>query len=113
MTQTPDFAGAGGTPSSATLWVYGYELTLLGHEHRLTVRAAIARENRAARRSAGTWTARLIMVQPGAQVLIVSNSPDLDTDRNRRLESDLATLGIEFSVTAPMKVMEEPASGDC
>jgi hypothetical protein len=113
MTQTPDRFGTAPPSPGTTLWVYGYEMAVAGHGHRLpAIRGVIARENRAARRSVGKWTARLVLTHHTARVLVVSTRPDLDSGSNRRLEAELTALGVGFSVMVPMKVMQDSAPVD-
>lgn len=105
MTQTPVATGAGTPDAGRTLWLYGYEITSPLHEHRAgTIRRIVARENRAAQWSAGDWTARLVLAQQSARVLIVSTRPDLRSERDRHLQAELAGLGVEFTMTVPMPV---------
>jgi hypothetical protein len=105
MTQTPDTAGQGAPSSGTTLWVYGYEVRTRDGEHPLRqIRGVITRENRAARSSGRSWTARLILTQRAAQVLVVSASADGARERNRHFEAGLTALGIDLLPLLPMPV---------
>jgi hypothetical protein len=39
-------------------------------------------------------------------VLVLSDTPDLDGDMNRRLEARLRELDVRFTVTLPMRIDE-------
>lgn len=105
---------AGEVPPSAekTLWVYGYEMVPPPQDHRMTaIRKLLDRENDEARRNDRTWTARLVTQQQATHVLIVSTSPELDLEINRKLEAELKALGGEFLVSIPMPVKADPDEG--
>jgi hypothetical protein len=96
-------------PSDAkALWAYGYEMIPSQTEHRMTVlRGLVDRQNALAAQDGRTWTARLV-TQRVVHVLIVSTSPELDRDINRRLEAELAELGVRYRITLPMRVSDGP-----
>jgi hypothetical protein len=102
------------TPSPGrTLWAYGYEMVPPHREDLMTeVRGLLDRENGEAKREARTWTGRLVTEQQATHVLIVSTSPELDFEINRKLEAELKALGIEFRVTAPMLVGDRAEPGE-
>jgi hypothetical protein len=78
-------------------------------EHRLTaLRSLLERENDEAKRDARTWTARLVTKQMATHVLVVSTSPEQDLAINRKLEAGLKAIGVEFFLTVPMPVRDEP-----
>ena len=99
-----------GTPSAErTLWVYGYEMIPPHDEEQMTaVRKLLDVENNEAKRAARTWTARLVTRQLATHVLIVTTSPELDVDINRRLEAELRALGGEFAATVPVPIRADP-----
>ncbi|MEX1182010.1 MAG: hypothetical protein WEF86_02165 [Gemmatimonadota bacterium] len=68
----------------------------------------LKRENHEAKRDARTWTARLLTEQLATHVLIVSTSPEMDLEINRKLETQLKAMGVEFALTVPMPVSGEP-----
>jgi hypothetical protein len=45
-------------------------------------------------------------------VLIVSTSPELDREINRKLEAELKALGGEFVLTVPMPVSDDAEHGE-
>lgn len=94
------------TPSAErTLWVYGYEMNPPQPEQHITaIRHMLDRENNEAKRTARSWTARLVTRQQATHILIVSTTPELDRELNRKLEAELKTLGSEFTVTVPMPI---------
>jgi hypothetical protein len=103
-----------GTPSAGrTLWVYGYEMIPAHHAAGMTViRDLLNRANDEAKQEDRTWTARLVTEQQATHVLIVSTSPEQDREINRRLETELKALGVEFLLTVPMPVRDEPEPGE-
>ena len=108
---TEDIRDAGkGTPSAEkTLWVYGYEMIPPQHEQQMTaIRELLDLENNEAKRTARTWTARLVTRPQATHVMIVSTSPELDLEINRKLEAELRALGGEFVVTVPMPIRADP-----
>lgn len=108
---TEDSGNAGDkTPSEErTLWVYGYEMIPPHDEQQMTViRDLLDLENNEAKRSARTWTARLVTRQQATHVLIVSTSPELDLEINRKVEAELRALGGEYLVTVPMPIRPDP-----
>jgi len=102
------------TPSTGrTLWAYGYEMIPPHREELMTaIRGLLDRESSDAKGEARTWTARLITEEQATHVLVVSTSPDMDLEINRKLEAELKALGIEFRVTVPMPVGETAESGE-
>jgi hypothetical protein len=101
-------AGAGGKPTAErTLWAYGYEMVAPHPDGIIAdVRGLLVRQNAEAVRDGRTWTARLVTTRL-IQVLVVSASPELDVDSNRRLEADLAELGVQYLMTAPLRVSDD------
>ena len=94
----------GKSPAARALWAYGYEMIPSQVEHRMTVlRGVIDRQNALAAQDGRTWSARLVTHRV-VHVLIVSASPELDRDINRRLEDELTGLGVRYLVTLPMRV---------
>jgi hypothetical protein len=104
-------ANGDGTPSAErTLWVYGYEMIPPHQVAGMTaIRGLLDRENAEAKREARTWTARLVTEQQATHVLIVSNSPEQNREVNRKLETELKALGVEYLLTVPMPVGDDPA----
>jgi len=102
------------TPSTGrALWAYGYEMIPPHREDLMTaIRGLLDQENGEAKREARAWTGRLVTEQQATHVLIVSTSPQLDLEINRKLEAELKALGIEFRVTVPMPVGERAEPGE-
>lgn len=108
---TEDIGNAGeGMPSvERMLWVYGYEMIPPHDEQQMKdIRDLLDCENNEAKRTARTWTARLVTRQLASHVLIVSTSPELDLEINRKLEAELRALGGEFAITIPVLIRAEP-----
>jgi len=106
-------AGEGQTPTAETLWVSGYEMIPPNADHRMAaIRELIDRENDDAERGGRTWTARLVMEKQVTHVLIVSGTPGMDLEINRKLEAELRELGVGFHVTVPMSVGDEAEPGE-
>ena len=113
MTKKRRVARAGKPSAGRTLWVYGYEMIPPHHEQRLSeIRGLLDRENLEAKRNARTWSARLVTEQQATHVLIVSSSPELDLEINRKLEAELKALGGEFVLTVPMPVRDDADPGE-
>jgi hypothetical protein len=70
------------------------------------IRGVLNRQNAEAARDGRTWTARLVTTRL-IHVLVVSASPEQNVDINRRLEADLAALGVQYLMTAPMRVSDD------
>ena len=108
MTEKSRAAGEGTGSSGRTLWAYGYEVIPPHREQGMAVlRDLLDQEHGHAAREARTWTARLITEQQVTHVLIVSDSPELDAEINKRLETELRALGVDFLVTLPVPVRGE------
>lgn len=87
------------------LWAYAYQMdppqTAAG---MAPIRALLDEENGEAGRGARKWSARLVVEPQVTHVLIVSDSPALSHEANRKLEAELKASRIGFSVTVPMLV---------
>lgn len=104
--------GDGTSSAGRTLWVYGYEMIPPRQVHGTTaIRGLLDRENAEAKREDRTWTARLITEHRATHVLIVSTSPEQNREVNRKLETELKALGVEFLLTLPVPVGDEPEPG--
>lgn len=91
------------TPPRA-IWAYTYRLTPPQSAERLRkVKAMLAREHREAVARDGTWEGRMVVDERVANILVLSDSPDLDRDVNRRLEAELRAIDSGFAVTLPFE----------
>jgi hypothetical protein len=107
MTKNRRIAGGGKPAAAKTLWAYGYEMVSPHPDGRIAdIRELLERQNAVAALGGRTWSARLVTTRL-VHVLVVSESPQLDTDINRALEQELTHLGVHFLVTAPMRVSDE------
>lgn len=113
MTDNNSDTGEGMTSAERTLWVYGYEMIPPQPEQQITaIRHMLDRENNEAKQTARAWTARLVTRQQATHILIVSTTPELDLELNRKLEAELKTLGSQFVVTVPMPIRADPEADD-
>lgn len=104
MKKTSDEAGPTG-PAPAALWAYAYRMEPPQTEARMAlIRALVDEENGEAKRGARKWTARLVVEPQVTHVLIVSDTPELLQEGNRKLEAELEASGVRFSLTVPMRV---------
>jgi hypothetical protein len=107
MARKRRFTADGKPPAERTLWAYGYEVVAPHPAGRMVeILGLLERQNAQAARDGRTWTARLVTTRL-VHVLIVSESPELDLPMNRTLEGELAQLGVQYLVTAPMRVSSE------
>lgn len=98
------------TVKSSALWAYTYRLDPPQPVSRLKgVRVLLARERCDAAAVQGTWEGRLLADDRVSHILILSDSADLTSDANRRLEIALQSIDAGFHVTVPMMVPIEPA----
>jgi hypothetical protein len=97
-----------GKPSTEEpLWAYAYQLLPPRATDRMTrILELVHQENADAVRDARPWTARLVAERQVTHVLVLSDTPDLDGDMNRRLEARLRELDVRFTVTLPMRIDE-------
>jgi hypothetical protein len=87
------------------IWAYTYELDAPQSVESLDeIEALLDSERFSARERAGTWVGRLVVDDRIAHILVLSDSPDLDLDANKRLERALRALNAHFSLTVPMAV---------
>ena len=113
MTDDIPDAGEGAPSAESTLWVYGYEMVPPQPEEQISaIRHMIDRENNEAKRTARAWTARLVTRQQATHILIVSTTPELDLERNRKLEAELKKLGSRFVATVPLPIRADPGADD-
>jgi hypothetical protein len=107
MVRNRRFTAHGRPSAEKALWAYGYEVVALRPAGRMAeIMGVLERQNAAAARDGRTWTARLVTTRL-VHVMIVSESPELDLAINRTLEAELAQLGVQYLVTAPMRVSSE------
>lgn len=91
-----------------TIWAYTYRVVPPQTAARLDkVQSLIDEERRDAKLRSATWEGRLVVDERVAHILVLSDTPDLDRDVNRRIEAELRELDAGFSVTVPMAVVKE------
>lgn len=104
MTKTSVGDEPGGAEAGA-LWAYAYRMTPPQAEARMgLIRALLEEENGGATSRTRKWSARLVVEPQVTHVLVVSDSPELSHEGNRKLEAELKASGVDFSVTVPMLV---------
>jgi hypothetical protein len=97
--------GSGKPSNEEPLWAYAYQLLPPRATARMnTIIELVDQENADALRNARAWTARLVAEPQVTHVLVLSDSPALDRDMNRRLEARLRELDVRFTVTLPLRV---------
>lgn len=90
-----------------SLWAYTYRLLPPQAIERLThLDEIFTREHREALAREGAWTARCVSDELVSHILVISDSPALDGDANRRLEAELHALRAGFARTEPMRIGE-------
>jgi len=96
-------------PVPRTVWAYGYQIVPPQPEHRLhAIRTLLEQEHTTAQRGARTWEGRFVLEQQVTHILVVSDSPELDVEANRRLEAELRSLNAGFAMTVPLAVSDAP-----
>jgi hypothetical protein len=93
------------TPTRPDVWAYTYRLKCPPPaEHLQELERILAEEHAAAKSRAGTWSAQLVSTEQVSHILIVADSPQLDSEVNRRIEAVLQRLGTGFDTTLPLIV---------
>ena len=96
------------SPAPRTIWAYAYEIVPPQPEDRLRgIKTLLDHEHSQATLGARTWKGRFVREDQITHILVVSDSPDLDRDVNRRLEAELNKLKASYSLTAPMAVVDD------
>ncbi len=74
--------------------------------------ALLAKEHADALRESRTWAARVVLEERITQILVVTDSPELDGQANARLQAVLKELNVAYTITVPMAVedQETPSS---
>lgn len=95
-----------GAPSQEeSVWAYAYQLLPPRTPDQAgTIVELVRRENADALRNSRIWTARLVTEPRATHVLVLSDTPELDRETNRRLEARLRALDVRFTVSLPMRV---------
>lgn len=90
---------------SAKIWSYGYAIVPPQPEDRLAaIQAFLDHEQADARLRARTWAGRVVLEEKVTHILVVSDSPEQDSEVNHKLEARLQELKVGFSVTMPMEI---------
>lgn len=101
---------SGALSREESLWAYAYQLRPPRTTDLVrTIAELVNQENEDALRGAHTWTARLVTEPQVTHVLVLSDTPELDREMNRRLEARLRELDVPFTVSLPMRVDELPS----
>lgn len=89
--------------SPPTIWAYAYQIVPPQTKRRLrAVTALLDREHAAARAVSRTFSGRLVLGENMTRILLVSDSLEQCRKVNQKLEAELKTLRVEFSLTAPV-----------
>jgi hypothetical protein len=90
-------------PPLKPIWAYAYQLSPPQPADRLcTIQPLLDDEHTDAQHDGRTWAGRVVLEERITHILVVSDSPEQDHERNRRLESELKELNAKFSISAPM-----------
>ena len=93
----------------SVVWAYAYRLEPPQSPARLKeIKALLEREHKTAKDRSGTWEGRLVDDERVSHILVLSDSPDLTGEANRRLETALSAINARFNLTIPMVVPLEP-----
>jgi hypothetical protein len=96
------------TTTKPVIWAYTYKIDPPQPPERLNaIKDLLDRESAAARTRAATWEARLVVDERISHILVLSDTPDLSSEANRRLELELKGLQAAYSLTVPMAVGDE------
>lgn len=87
------------------LWAYAYEIVPpKTADHMKVIEAFLEEEHTQARETARTWRGQLVCEEQVTHILVVSDTPEQDSEVNLRLERRLTALKAGFSRTAPMQL---------
>ncbi|MEX2182644.1 MAG: hypothetical protein WD771_11430 [Gemmatimonadaceae bacterium] len=90
------------------IWAYTYRIEPPQPAAKLRgIKALLDREHVAAKRRAGTWEGRMVADERVSNILVLADTPDLDLEANRRLETALRALDAAYELTVPMVVSDD------
>lgn len=86
-----------------TLWAYAYQIVpSKAVDYLKEIESLLDEEHKHARVKARTWRGQLISEEQVTHILVVSDSPDQNTEVNHRIERRLKALNTRFSRTVPL-----------
>ncbi len=92
------------------LWAYTYRLDPPLPASRLKgIKKLLEREHLMSKAREGTWEGRMVADVRVANILVVSDTPDVGGAANHRLEAALHALQASFELTVPMVVAATPS----
>src|SRR2546423_3885667 len=92
------------------LWTYAYEIVPPQSENRFgPIKALLDRKHADAHRETRTWAGRMVLANLVTHILVVSDSPEQNTDVNRQVEAQLKELNVGFSLIRPLAVIDDAA----
>ena len=92
------------------VWAYGYEIIPPQSEDRLrTIKRLLDSEHTEAQKGARTWRGKVVLEEKVTHILVVSDNADQNHEINRKLEAEMAALGVGFSRTASLAVEGDAA----
>lgn len=92
-------------PASKVIWAYTYRISPPQAVMRLRrLRTLLAEEHALVATTPETWEGRLVVKDGVAHILVLSSTPDLTRDVNRRIEAELARMHAGFTVTVPLAI---------
>ncbi len=94
-------------------WAYAYQILPPQNEEKLeAVKALIEKEMAEAKKDARTWQGRFIPESLVTHLLVVTEDPEKDAERNARLEAALTELKTTFVRTAPFMIEDAVELGE-
>jgi hypothetical protein len=92
-------------PDRPTIWAYAYRLLPPLAPSRLQqLKRLLEAEQSAARAREGKWEARFVTDDRVGHILVLSDTPDIDGESNKRIEAELRRLDASYSLTVPLAV---------
>jgi hypothetical protein len=93
------------THNRPKIWAYSYRLQPpLSPAKLRQLKEILGREHDAAREREGRWEARFVTDDRIGHILVLTDSPDLDCEANKRIERELKRLEAGYSLTVPLAV---------
>ena len=93
------------------MWAYAYQIVPPQSKRDLDpIRDLLNHEHAAARSEGRTWASRLVVERRATRILIVTDRPEQERGVEDTLAVELQRRQMSFTRTAPMEILEEPAS---
>ncbi len=90
------------------IWAYTYTLNPpLSPAKLREIKDLLSKEQVAAKSRSGTWEARFVADERISHILVLSDTPDLELEANKNLETALRAINASYNLTVPMIVLDE------